>query len=408
MQTKASRFIKLYPWYQGLTGDLLFYIAIDTLFLTLVKNLSAAQIVSLSSISQFICIALQFPLLFIIKRIGNTASFRVGTVFLLVSALTVTFCKSYYLLLLSRVFHDVASIFRSAGVVALENSLELTDRRDDFVKVRTQGSTIYSTITMLISFVASYMFNLNHFLPMIGCITTCTLGLILSFLMKDVSGYNKITPTRAKREKLRFNYGALIILALVIYALFYPLVNEGQSIGKLFIQQELFLDFDAEKTALIIGIVVCISRITRVFANLIFARLYRIYKNKVGVALPTLLGIALACQLFGSMIPTIFVKICVMGMGYIIILFARDPFRLYMQDVILGHTPKEQHQTLLTMMEFGVKVGSAGMGLAFSAILVNHPMSLVVSIMLVIILVEILLSMKLYQMIRTTLKTKTI
>lgn len=120
-----------------------------------------------------------------------------------------------------------------------------------------------------------------------------------------------------------------------------------------------------------------------------------------------LLGIALACQLFGSMIPAIVVKICVMGLGYIIILFARDPFRLYMQDVILEHTPKEQHQTLLTMMEFGVKLGTAGMGLAFSAILVNHPMSLVVTIMLAIILVQILLSIKLYQMIRASIKTKT-
>ena len=38
------RFIKIYPWFTGLTGDLLFYIAIDTLFLTIVKSFSAAQI----------------------------------------------------------------------------------------------------------------------------------------------------------------------------------------------------------------------------------------------------------------------------------------------------------------------------------------------------------------------------
>ena len=408
MKSNAGRFIKVFPWYYGMTGDLLFYIAIDTLFLTLVKNLSAAQIVSLSSLSQFICIALQFPVLFVIKRIGNTASVRTGAGFLLLSALTLTFCKSYYLLLLGRVFHDIAGIFHTASVVALENNLELEDRRGDFVKVRTQGNTVYAMVTMLISFVASMMFNLNHFLPMIGCITTCALGFLLTFFMKDCSGYNKITPTRTKQEKLRFNYGALIVLAMVVYALFYPLVSEGQSIGKLFIQQELFLDFDTEKTALIIGVVVCISRIIRVFSNMVFARLYRIYKNKVGIALPVLLGIALSCQLFGSMLPLIPVKICVMAFGYIIILFARDPFRLYMQDVILEHTPKQQHQTLLTMMTFGIKVGTAGMGLAFSAILVNHPMSLVVAIMLTITVVEILLSMKLYQMIRSARKAKTI
>ena len=40
MERKLSRFVKLYPWFAGLTGDLLFYIAIDTLFLTVVKELT--------------------------------------------------------------------------------------------------------------------------------------------------------------------------------------------------------------------------------------------------------------------------------------------------------------------------------------------------------------------------------
>ena len=77
--------LKVFPWYSGFTGDLLFYIAIDTLFLTIVKNFTAAQIVSLTSLSQLFCIALQFPILFVIKKIGNTASIRTGAFFLLAS-----------------------------------------------------------------------------------------------------------------------------------------------------------------------------------------------------------------------------------------------------------------------------------------------------------------------------------
>ena len=127
MKKRVNRFLKVFPWYSGLTGDLLFYIAIDTLFLTIVKNFSPAQIVSIASFSQLICIALQFPVLFIIKRIGNTASIRMGAFFLLMSAVFITFGKSYYLVLLGRVFHDVAAIFRNASIVALENNLALID-----------------------------------------------------------------------------------------------------------------------------------------------------------------------------------------------------------------------------------------------------------------------------------------
>ena len=94
MNKGAKKFLKVFPWYSGLTGDLLFYIAIDTLFLTIVKNFSPAEIVSITSLSQLICIALQFPVLSLIKKIGNTASVRTGAFFLLLSSLFIAFVKS--------------------------------------------------------------------------------------------------------------------------------------------------------------------------------------------------------------------------------------------------------------------------------------------------------------------------
>ena len=50
MEKSVNRFIKIYPWYFGMVGDLLFFIAIDTLFLDVVKHFSAAEIVSLTSL----------------------------------------------------------------------------------------------------------------------------------------------------------------------------------------------------------------------------------------------------------------------------------------------------------------------------------------------------------------------
>ena len=173
MERTVKRFTKVYPWYGAFTGDLLFYIAIDTLFLTLVKNFSAAEIVSLNSIAQLVCIGLQFPLLFLIKKIGNTASFRLGAFCLLSSSVLITFGPNYFVVLLGKILHVAAAILRNASVVALENNLDLVDNRSDFVRLRTSANTVYAFVTMLISFVASYMFNLNHYLPMFGCIACC-------------------------------------------------------------------------------------------------------------------------------------------------------------------------------------------------------------------------------------------
>lgn len=395
-------FIKAFPWYSGFTSDLLFYIAIDTLFLAIVKSFSPAQIVSLASLSQFACIVLQFPVLYVIKRIGNTASTRTGAFFLLLSAILITFGKNYYFVLLGRIFHDVAAIFRTASFVALENNLDLIDKRKDFVRLRASANTVYSVLTMLISFVASYMFNLNHYLPMIGCIVSCAIGFVLSFLMKDYSDYNRITYRNT--EKVKVHYSKFIVMAVVVYALFYPIVNNGQTDGKLFMQQQILLDFNVDNTALIIGAIVCVSRIIRVFSNVIFARLYSKYQKKLGIALPVMLGLSIAFMLFGSFIPQVFIKIITMAIGYTIILFARDPFRLYMQDVLFENTPKEQHQSLLVMLEFGVKLTTAGMGLGFSTILIHYPMTIVMAVMLLIAMINIALSIKLYRIVGACLK----
>ena len=201
---------------------------------------------------------------------------------------------------------------------------------------------------------------------------------------------------KKEKVKVKIHYDKIIIIAIVLYALFYSIVANGQSEGKLFIQQEVNLIFNNDNTSLIIGAIVCFSRIVRVVSNLIFAKLYKKYSSKVGVALPVLLVLSIGLMLFGSFIPAVVVKIIVMGMGYTVILFIRDPFKLYVQDVVFERTPKEQHQTLIAVLEFGVKIATAGTGLVFSAILLAYPLLVVMAIMFAIAVIEIVLSVMLY------------
>ena len=51
---KIEMSIKLYPYYYGLSADLMFWAAINTLFLTTVKDFTASQINSLISLSVLI------------------------------------------------------------------------------------------------------------------------------------------------------------------------------------------------------------------------------------------------------------------------------------------------------------------------------------------------------------------
>lgn len=398
MERKINRAIQIYPWLHGLTGDLLFYIAIDTLFLTADKGFSAAQIVSLATVSNAACILLNFPILFLIRRMGNTASARMSALLLLLASLFITFGGSYYWIAAGRVLHGASQTFHSSTVICVENNLALVDRQNDFVRIRSSANIIYATLTMVISLVVGPMFNWNHFLPMYGCITACAIGLILSFFMVDYSPYDRITAKKAS-AKQKLPAAKMIVLSILAFGLFYPIVHEGQSDGKLFIQQQILESFSLERTTIIISVIVFISRVVRIIANVLFPKIYRKATNRTGILLAFLLFLSITLLLTGSFLPWIYAKISVMCLGYIIILFIRDPFKLYIQDVILNNTKREYHQTMLTVMQFAVKVGTVATSLYSTMILLEHTMREVMSVTLCLAALEIGLCIWLYRMV---------
>ena len=400
-ENKLKRFNKIFPWYDGLSGDLLFWVAIDTLFLTVVKNFTASQIVSLTSISMIINILLQVPLLKIIHKIGNTKSVRLGSFLLLISSILLTFGKNYITIVIGKIFYEMAFTFQNMINAVLKNNLELQHTENEYIKYRTKANTIYAAVTMIISFVASIMFNINNYLPMIGCITFCVICFILSWYMVDYSKDNKNKLEKNKETgKGKIKYTEIIIFILLSYGLCYPMVNSGQSNGKLFIQQELLKLYDVEKTSLVIGAILCVSRIVRLLSNIKFDKIHKKYEDKVGIMLPVGLLISLILMLIGYNVSNMPVmKFVIMGLGYVIILFIRDPFKVYMQDLALKNTDKNRQQTLLTTMELSRKIVRTIISLSFTTILLKYPMVLVISILTVLSIIEIFVSIYLYKII---------
>ena len=105
-------------------------------------------------------------------------------------------------------------------------------------------------------------------------------------------------------------------------------------------------------------------------------------------------------MILGSFIGnSVILRFSIMSLGYIIILFIRDPFKVYMQDLALRNVGKEGQQTLLTTMELSRKVVRAIMSLSFTMILVNNPMITVMTILLILSVIEIFIGIKLYKLV---------
>lgn len=403
MEKRVNRFIKLYPWYKGLTGDLLFYVAIGTLFLRVVRGLTSAELVTMTTVSTVAAIALQFPMLWVIKRVGNTVSVRISGIALVMSALCFTFGTNFYVIILGAVFRNISQTMCQPVFVALENNLDLVNRRDEFIKIRASGNTCYSVLTMIVSFIASPLFNVHRFLPMLCCIASTVIGLIMSFFMADCSGSDIIT-FKAQKSKAKVGYGKLVLLAVLSYGVFFALVNEGQTDQKLFIEGELMSAFSVDNAALILGIILAVSRIIRVVSNMVFVKIYSRMKQTIGNLLASLMFASFVLSVLGSLAPNTIVKFTIMALGYVIILFCRDPFTLYIQDIIFENAPKEQHQTLLTMLRFGVKLATAALGIVASMLLLKFPFVVVIAILGIFAIAEIVISVWLYKTVKASQK----
>ena len=378
MDNKIRRYLRLFPVSTAISMDLLVWVAVNTLFLSAAKGFTDEQIVLSSTIALWGGILLQYPVIRVMRLLGNTWSFRAAAICYLTSALMVTFCKEFYLVVAGLVILQVAYTFTSVSDVMLQNNLELIDREEDFVRYRTKANTIYATTTMIIAIVASPLFTINYYLPMFCSITFCITGLVLSFIVKDYSPYDRISGKPEKAKKLGSllpKYSSYVWLLLIGTSLASAVMTVSQSEGKLFVQQTLLTEYDIEKTAYLLGIAVLISRIARVLANLFSMRLQRWVREYLYVFLNGILLGALSLLVIGFLLPIpLIFRFIIMGFGFSFTLFSWDIYHTHAKKQMLMATPHEQHQTIMTAMTFGRRITNAMINTVMTVVILQASM----------------------------------
>ena len=159
--------------------------------------------------------------------------------------------------------------------VVLKRNLKHLNKEDDYIKVQSKGSTIYSIITLIISLIAAYLFALNKYLPMYLCICVCIINIVLSEFLYEVKDKDDI-----KENKGKLKLTKILIIIMLSYSIGYSIISLAQSNSKLFIQKDLINLVGIDKTSIYLIIIVAISRIVRVLSNLVFPKIYEKFKNK--------------------------------------------------------------------------------------------------------------------------------
>lgn len=393
-EKKLRRSNRIYALFSGLSMDLLFWAAINTIFLTNIKGFTAAQMNSLVSVGLIATILLQ-PIAFrIIKKIGNISSIRLGVLLLFIGSLLLTFSNTYLLILVGEVFYETAFLFKNMDNVILRKNLKYENRTDDFFKYQSKASMIYSITTMVIAFCSGFIYKINAYLPMICCTIFCLINIILSFFLYEC---DIEIEKEDKKEKIKFKFSSLIVLIFIMFGTAYAIIDAGQTNSKLIMQYNMENFVETGKIAIYLSFIIAISRMVRVISNIIFPKIIAKMKDKVLYLVNSLLAVAFGLIIVGNIMNNNMTGIVIVAIGFFIFLAVRDPLLNYTRTILLNNCDTRYHEKAITYLTLANKIGKFIISTGISLLLLKVNIIYVVWFMLGIAIIDVLLTHKIYK-----------
>lgn len=395
---------KVYPFFSAITRDLLFWGVINTIFLTEVKNFSAAQISSLAMFGNLVVILL-YPIIFkIIKKFGNVASIKLGISMYFCAAILITFSSKYFVILLGYILYTLASAFKCMDNVVLRKNLKYINNEKDYIKIQNKASFIHSFFTMIIAFSAGFWFNLNNYLPMILCILICGFNLMLSNVIyenqnnENAKNENKENGERKAKNKLLMT--KIIFLIVVLYGTLCSTNDLGIDNGKLFIQYNLSSFLTIDKVSIILSFIVAISRIVRVVSNYVFTKYCSGENKKILYKIGYILVAGFVFIILGSLLSNKYLGTLLMAFGFFGFLSIFDFIKNYMQTLILNICKEEYYEQAITYLAVSRKVGKFLISTLITLLLFKIDMLYIMILLLGISLLNILIIKKVYNILK--------
>lgn len=190
--------MRLYSMYRSISMDLFFIYAIDFLFLTQVKNISASDVILRSSFYAFFMIILQLPANIFIDKIGVRKSVILANIFNAIYFLIIIFSRNLQDLIVAEFFSALCFSIKDVSDTTLLNiSIPDTDKKGEiFSKIEGKGNQNYYYINAIASVLAGFLYTVNPYIPMILGTIISVFAIILSLGFQEIE-----TDTDTNKEK---------------------------------------------------------------------------------------------------------------------------------------------------------------------------------------------------------------
>lgn len=178
---------KLYPIYKMFSWDLLFFYSIEFLFYTIVKKVTASEILIIYGFYLIFKLLMQIPAVAITDFLGKRKSMILGNMLLVVYMIILMSVPGAVGIVIANFFcaagYDIKTI---AEANLLYDSVSTKGGEGLYSKIDAKGSSLYYILDGIASLTAGYLFVMNNYLPMLICLVFAVISTIISFGFKDI------------------------------------------------------------------------------------------------------------------------------------------------------------------------------------------------------------------------------
>lgn len=189
MSTKENfKNIKLFPIYKLFAYDLLFYYAIQMLFLHNVKGISISNIVLLNSLYSVFQMLFQIPASLVVDKIGFKKCIIAGNVFCTTAVITYILSNSFGTVMLGDFQLALGFALKSVSESPfLFTTMKKEKMQNDSAKVEAKGSSLYFYAEAFASIVSGYLYVINPYVPVVLCALAMLTSTVLSTKFNDIA-----------------------------------------------------------------------------------------------------------------------------------------------------------------------------------------------------------------------------
>lgn len=185
--------MKIYSLYRAISCDIIFYYAIEFLFLTQVKHISGSDIVLKGAFYSIFMMMLQIPASIVIDKIGTRKATILANIFNGLYIILIMCCENLPMLIFAEFISSLCFSLKNISDTALiQYSIPETKKQGEiFSKLEAKGSKGYYVINAITFISSGFLYVINPYIPMIGSLCFTILATFMSLGFRDIKEEKK-------------------------------------------------------------------------------------------------------------------------------------------------------------------------------------------------------------------------